>query len=87
MKIITQKKEKEIEDIKRQNEFLSKDWRAITQVLDYQRAIVAILRSLNLEEIEIEDCLLYGNNEEIQVQRTPYHTTKIRVINYKGRKK
>lgn len=75
MKIITKKEEKEIEDIKRRNEFLSKGWRAMTQVLDYQRAIVAILRSLGLEEIEIEDSLLYGNNEEIQVQRTINHTT------------
>ena len=80
MKVITKKEEKEIEAIKRQNEFLSKGWRAMTQVLDYQRAIVAILRTLGKEEIEIEDCLLYGNNEEIQVQRTMYHTTKIRII-------
>ncbi len=80
MKIITKKEQKEIEDIKRQNEFLSKGWRAMTQVLDYQRAIVAILRTLGKEEIELEDCLLYGNHEEIQVQRTMYHTTKIRII-------
>ena len=80
MKVITKKEEKEIEAIKRQNKFLSKGWRAMTQVLDYQRAIVAILRTLGKEEIELEDCLLYGNNEEIQVQRTMYHTTKIRII-------
>ena len=80
MKIITKKEEQKIEDIKRQNEFFSRGWRAMTQVLDYQRAIVAILRTLGKEEIEIEDCLLYGNNEEIQVQRTIYHTTKIRII-------
>ena len=79
MKIITKKEQKEIEDIKRQNDFLSKGWRAMTQVLDYQRAIVAILRTLGKEEIELEDCLLYGNHEEIEVMRTMYHTTKIKI--------
>lgn len=79
MRILTKKEEKEIEAIKRQNEFFSRGWRAMTQVLDYQRAIVAILRSLGLEEIEIEDCLLYRSNEEIEVQRTQHHTTIIKL--------
>lgn len=79
MKIITKKEEKEIEDIKRQNDFLQRGWRAMTQVLDYQRAIVAILRDLGMKEIEINDCLLYGNHEEIEVERTLNHTTKIKI--------
>lgn len=87
MKIITKKQEKkqekEIEDLKRVNNFLSKGWRAMTIVLDYQRTIVAILETLGLSEIEIEDCLMYGTNNEIQVNRTINHTTKIRVVKVK----
>ena len=79
LKIITQKQQQEIKKIKQENEFLSKGWRAINRVLDYQRAIVAILETVNMQEIEIDNKLLYTTQKEIEVQETISNTTKIRV--------
>ena len=79
LKIITQKQQQEIKKIKQENEFLSKGWRAINRVLDYQRAIVAILETANMQEIEIDNKLLYTTQKEIEVQETISNTTKIRV--------
>lgn len=79
LKIITQKQQQEIKKIKQENEFLSKGWRAINRVLDYQRAIVAILETVNMKEIEIDNKLLYTTQKEIEVQETISNTTKIRV--------
>ena len=79
LKIITKKEQQEIEKIKQENEFLSKGWRAINRVLDYQRAIVAILETVNMKEIEIDNKLLYTTQKEIEVQETISNTTKIRV--------
>ena len=79
LKIITKKEQQEIEKIKQENEFLSKGWRAINRVLDYQRAIVAILETVNMQEIEIDNKLLYTTQKEIEIQKTTSNTTKIRV--------
>lgn len=79
LKIITKKEQQEIEKIKQENEFLSKGWRAINRVLDYQRAIVAILETVNMQEIEIDNKLLYTTQKEIEVQQTIDNTTKIRI--------
>ena len=79
LKIITKKQQKEIEKIKQENKFLSKGWRAISRVLDYQRAIVAILETVNMQEIEIDNKLLYTTQKEIEVQQTINNTTKIRI--------
>lgn len=79
LKIITKKEQQEIEKIKQENEFLSKGWRAINRVLDYQRAIVAILETVNMQKIEIDNKLLYTTQKEIEVQKTISNTTKIRV--------
>ena len=53
MRMITKKEEQEIESMKKQNEFLSRGYRAMSILLDYQRAIVAILKTLDIKEIEI----------------------------------
>ena len=79
LKIITKKEQQEIEKIKQENEFLSKGRRAINRVLDCQRAIVAILETVNMQEIEIDNKLLYTTQKEIEVQKTIRNTTKIRV--------
>ena len=79
LKIITKKEQQEIKKIKQENEFLSKGWRAINRVLDYQRAIVAILETVNMKGIEIDNKLLYTTQKEIEVQETISNTTKIRV--------
>ena len=79
LKIITKKQQEEIKKIKQENEFLSKGWRAINRVFDYQRAIVAILETVNMKEIEIDNKLLYTTQKEIEVQETISNTTKIRV--------
>lgn len=80
MRIITKKEEKEIESIKKQNEFLSKGYRAMNIALDYQRAIVSILRTLDIKEIEIDDKLLYTTEDEIRVHSTINHTTIIKLV-------
>ena len=79
LKIITKKEQQEIEKIKQENEFLSKGCRAINRGLDYQRAIVAILETVNMQEIEIDNKLLYTTQKEIEVQQTIDNTTKIRI--------
>ncbi len=80
LKIITKKQQEEIKKIKQENEFLSKGWRAMNRVLDYQRAIVAILETANMKEIEIDNRLLYTTQKEIEVQQTVNNTTKIRLV-------
>lgn len=79
-KILTKKQQKEIEKIKQENEFFSKGWRAINRVLDYQKAIVAILKTKNISEIEIDNKLLYTTQYEIEVCQTVNNTTKIRLV-------
>ena len=80
MRIITKKEEQEIENIKRQNEFLSRGYRALNIALDYQSAIIAILKTLDTKEIEIDDKLLYTTEDEIRVHTTINHTTIIKLV-------
>ena len=80
LKIINKRQQEEIEEIKRENEFFSKGWRAMTRALDYQKAIVAILETAGLQEIEIDQKLLYITEKEIQVQETHNNTIKIRIV-------
>lgn len=80
MRIITKKEEQEIEFLKRQNEFLSRGYRAMNIVLDYQSAIVSILKTLGIKEIEIDDKLLYTTKDEIKVAHTINHTTIIKLV-------
>lgn len=80
MRIITKKEEQEIERIKKQNEFLSKGYRALNIALDHQRAIVSILKTLDIKEIEIDNKLLYTTEDEIRVNDTINHTTIIKLV-------
>lgn len=80
MRIITKKEEQEIESMKKQNEFLSKGYRAMSIVLDYQRAIASILKTLDIKEIEIDNKLLYTVEDEIRVNDTINHTTIIKLL-------
>ena len=80
MRMITKKEEQEIESMKKQNEFLSRGYRAMSILLDYQRAIVAILKTLDIKEIEIDDKLLYTTEDEIRVNDTINHTTIIKLV-------
>lgn len=80
MKIITKKEEKEIESIKNQNKFLTRGYRALSIALDYQSAIVSILKTLDIKEIEIDDRLLYTTKDEIRVHNTINHTTVIKLV-------
>ncbi len=80
MRIITKKEELEIENMKKQNEFLSRGYRAMNIALDYQSAIVSILKTLGIKEIEIDDKLLYTTKDEIKVVHTINHTTIIKLV-------
>lgn len=71
---------KEIKFLKRENTFLTKGFRAMSITLDYQRAIVAILETLKISEIEIDDVLLKATNFEIRVEHTLDNTTKISLL-------
>lgn len=79
MRIITKKEEQEIESIKKQNEFLSRGYRALNIALDYQNAIIAILKTLDIKEIEIDD-KLFLSEDEIRVTHTINHTTIIKLV-------
>lgn len=79
MRIITKKEEQEIESMKKQNEFLSRGYRAMSIVLDYQSAIVAILKTVDMKEIEIDD-KLFLSKDEIRVGHTINHTTIIKLV-------
>lgn len=81
LKIITKKEQLEIEKIKKENDFFKRGYRAISAVLDYQRAIVSILETLNLKQIEIDNRLLYTTETEIQVsENIKNHSTIIRLV-------
>lgn len=80
MRIITKKEEQEIENIKKQNKFLSKGYRALNIALDYQRAIVSILKTLDIKGIELDDKLLYTTEDEIRIHSTVNHTTIIKLV-------
>lgn len=69
MKIITKGQEKEIEIIKEENKFLKRGYRAMSACIDYERIIVSILKTLNLNEIEIDDYLMLSE-ETIDVIET-----------------
>lgn len=84
MRIITKKEEQEIESIKKQNEFLSRGYRAMNIALDYQSAIVAILKTVDMKEIEIDD-KLFLSEEEIRVGHTINHTTVIKLVEKESR--
>ena len=79
MRIITKKEEQEIESIKKQNEFLSKGYRALNIALDYQSTIVAILKTVDMKEIEIDD-KLFLSKDEIRVGHTINYTTIIKLV-------
>lgn len=87
LKILTKKEQEKIEEIKRENKFLSRGWRVMNIALDYQKAIAAILKTQNISEIEIDDNLLYTNEYEIAVCQTINHTTKIKLINKEQKRK
>lgn len=70
---------KELNFLKKQNEFLLRGYRAMNIVLDYQSAIVAILRTLNVGAIEIDDKLL-NTTDEIRVHHTINNTTIIELV-------
>ena len=63
MKIISNKKFKELEKIKEMNKFLSNGYRAMTISLDFEKAIIGIMKECNLKEIELP--LHYFLNQEI----------------------
>ena len=87
LKILTKKEQKENEKIKKENNFFARGWRALNRVLDYQKAIAAILKTQNISEIEIDDKLLYTNEYEIEVCQTINHTTKIKLIDKEEKRK
>lgn len=87
LRILTKKEKEEIERIKKENEFLSRGWRVMNIALDYQKAIVAILKTQNITEIEIDNALLFTNEDEIAVYQTINHTTKIKLINKEQKRK
>lgn len=78
MKIITKEQEKEIERIKKENRFLKRGYRAMSACIDYERIIVSILKTLNLNEIEIEDYLMLSE-ETIEVSETTNNSRIIRL--------
>ena len=71
--------QQEMRKLKEENDFFRKGYRALSQCLDYQNAIVAILKTQNIKEIEINNNLLYTVQDEIEVLYTHNHTTKIRI--------
>lgn len=82
MKIITKEQEKEIERLKQENRFLKRGYRAMSACIDYERIIVSILKTLNLNEIEIEDYLLLSE-ETLEVCETINNS---RIIRLRGEK-
>ena len=63
MKIISDKKFKELETNKKINSFLSNGYRAMSICLDFEKAIIGIMKECNLKEIELP--LNYFVNQEM----------------------
>ena len=70
MKIITKKKEKEIQRIERENDVLRNGYRAMSLCLDFEKAIIGIMQQLKINEIELP--LSYINlTQRLEVRRNP----------------
>ena len=53
MKIITKKREKEIKNMERMNDFLSNGYRAMSICLDFEKAIIGIMEQCRKDKIEL----------------------------------
>lgn len=67
MKILFDKEIKEIERIKKQNEFLVSGCKAISTCINYQKAIIAILEQVGIQKIEIPMSYLNEYEKELLV--------------------
>ena len=86
MKIISKKREKEIEDmeqeiktLKKKQDFVNAGYKVASQTLNLYGAISAILKTLGVSEIEIDNKLLYTSEYSLECEDTPHNTTIIRL--------
>lgn len=89
MKILSEKRYKELINKEEQVDFLKDKYKFYTHrfnaivnspCIDLERAIVAIMTCMKMSDIELEDReLYYGPPNNIEVTRTPYNTTRIRI--------
>lgn len=83
MKIITKKREKEIKNMERLNDFLSNSYRAMSICLDFEKAIVGIMEQCGIDKIELP--LSYINSTK-QIETCDNPVTNSVVIQLKENK-
>lgn len=78
-RIISKKRYNDIKVKEKQNERLMRGWEAINRTLDYESAIIAILETLNLKEVTVDNYSLYMPKGNLEIAETPDYKTIIRV--------
>lgn len=53
MKILTNKKYEQLKSLERENKFLSNGYRAMSICLDFEKAIIGLMKQCNLKQIEL----------------------------------
>lgn len=53
MKILTNKKYEQLKSLERGNKFLSNGYRAMSICLDFEKAIIGLMKQCNLKQIEL----------------------------------
>lgn len=76
MKILSNKKYKELEMNRKTYDMLANGYRANMMSLSYERAIVQILKQYNLKELEIPKSYIM-NNETLSIAENPAKDTII----------
>lgn len=78
MKIINKEQEKEIERLKQENKFLNSNLIKSYIKDDLAKLVVSILKTLNLNEIEIDNYLILSE-ETIEICETENHSRIIKL--------
>lgn len=83
MKIISDEKFKEYERIQKENKILSNGYRAMSMCLDFEKAIIGIMKECNLKEIELP-LNYFANQEILEVsENKTNHSYLIRIVELK----
>lgn len=78
MRLIKKSEELEIKHIKEQNELLSNGYRAMTICLNFEKAIISIMKQFNITSMEIEKSYIL-ENDFLETSENPT-TNKINIV-------
>ena len=83
MRLIKKEEELEIKHIKETNELLSNGYRAMSLCLNFEKAIISIMKQFNVNSIEIEkDYIL--ENDVLETSENPTTDNVVIIIRKRG---